>query len=199
MKRVISALLFCLFCAGLALGVEDPSTAATAKEGPQFSIGYLYQGAQPTFGGGSFGLNGGRADMMLPVTRHLGMVAEFSGVHAGDIPLSATGLTLLTYMAGPRLSIPLRTARETGKFTPFAQVLFGGVHATEGAFPSGSTLSSTANSLAMSVGGGLQVGLNQRVSLRLIQAEYLYTRLPNSIDNYQNSYRIGAGVVYQWR
>jgi opacity protein-like surface antigen len=199
MKRVISAMLFCLFCAALALGVEDPSTAVTAKEAPQFSVGYLYQGSQPTFGGGSFGLNGGRADMMLPVTRHLELVAEFSGVHADNIPLSATGLTMLTYMAGPRLSLPVHSGREAGKLVPFAQVLFGGVHATEGAFPSGSSLSSTANAFAMSAGGGLQVSLNQHFSVRLVQAEYLYTRLPNSVDNYQNSYRIGAGVAYRLR
>ena len=144
-------------------------------------------------------MNGGRADVLWPFTRHLGLVGEFSGVHTASVPLSATGLTLLTYMAGTRLSMTLRSGHETGKITPFAQILFGGVHGSEGAFPKGSSLSSTANAFAMSAGGGLQVGLKRMVSLRVIQAEYLYTRLPNSLDNYQNNYRIGASVVLRLR
>jgi outer membrane immunogenic protein len=199
MKRtIITAMLVCLFCAALALG-EEATTTPDAKGGPQFSAGYMYQGSQPTFGSTRLGLNGGRADVLLPVRRNLGLVAEFSGVHTGSIPGAGTGLTLLTYMAGPRLSMPLRRSREKGGVVPFAQVLFGGVHASGGYFPSGSAVSSTANSFAMSAGGGLQVGVSQRLSLRVIQAEYLYTRLPNLFDNYQNSYRIGAGVVLRLR
>ena len=199
MKRVTSAMLFCLFSAGLALAVEDPSNVARTKAGAQFSVGYLYQGSQSMFGGGSFGMNGGGADLLWPIIRHLGLVGEFSGVHSGSVPLSATGLTLLTYMAGTRLSMTLRSTHETGKITPFAQILFGGVHGSGGAFPKGLSLSSTANAFAMSAGGGMQVGLNRLVDLRVIQAEYLYTRLPNSFDNYQSSYRIGASVVLRLR
>jgi len=35
--------------------------------------------------------------------------------------------------------------------------------------------------------------------VRLIQAGYLYTRLPNLFDNYQNNYRIGTGVILRLR
>lgn len=195
MKRSFSVVLFSLLCAVSAFGEEAPTTVPGAIAWTQFSAGYVYQGSQPTFGDNSFGMNGGRADVMLPLNKHIGLVGEFSGVHTGSVPLSSNGLTLFTYMAGPRLSIPLRGGRELRRVVPFAQVLFGGVHATDGMFPSGSTMSGTANSFAMSAGGGLQVGVNRRLSVRLVQADYLYTRLPNLFDNYQNSYRIGAGVV----
>lgn len=200
MKRtMIIAMLAGLLCATLVSAAQAQAAAPGPGEGAQFSAGYVYQGSQSTFGSNRFGLNGGRADMLLPFTRHLGLVGEIIGVHTGSIPEAGTGLTLLTYMAGPRLSMPLRRGREAGRTVPFAQVLFGGVHASEGLFPSGSTLAGAANSFAMSAGGGLQVGLSRRVSLRLVQAEYLYTRLPNLFDNYQNSYRIGAGVVLRLR
>jgi outer membrane immunogenic protein len=196
MKRFLSILLCCLFAGVFALGEQVPKTAVPdATEGLQFSVGYLYQGSQPTFGGSWFGLNGGRADVTLPLNRHVGLVAELSGVHTENIPSSNTGLTLVTYMAGPRVSMPLHLRREAGKVVPFAQALFGGVHGTDGSFPAHSTMSSSANAFAMSMGGGLQVGLSRTLSLRLVQAEYLYTRLPNLFDNYQNNYRIGAGVV----
>ena len=196
-------MLFSLFCAALTFGQQAPAAPATApasaKEGLQFSVGYTYQGSQPTFGGSWFGLNGGRSDLLFPLTRHFGIVTELNGTHTDSIPSLGSGLTMLTYMAGPRFSMSLHRGREAGRIVPFTQVLFGGVHATEGAFPSSSALKSTANSFAMSAGGGLQVGLSRRISLRLIQADYLYTRLPNLLDNYQNSYRIGAGIVFQLR
>lgn len=195
--RIISTILMCLFSVALALGEQPQSTASADKQGPQFSFGYLYQRSQATFGNG-FGLNGGRADVLLPFRRNLGLVAEFSGVRTGGIPGAGTGLTLLTYMAGPRFSMPLRRTHEAGKVVPFAQVLFGGTHASDGLFPTRSSVSSTANSFAMSAGGGMQVGVTQRLSVRVIQAEYLYTRLPNFFDSYQNSYRIGAGVVLRF-
>ena len=193
MTRAISGVLVCIFWVVGAFAARIP--APDAEQGVQLSIDYLYQGSQPTFGPNWFGMNGGSADVLYPFTRHLGAVVEFSGIHTGSVPLSGAGLTLLTYTAGPRLSTNLHLGRETRKITAFGQALFGGAHGADGSFPEGAVLSSTANSIAFSAGGGLHVGLNRRVSLRVIQAEYLYTRLPNLFDNYQNSYRIGAGVV----
>ena len=193
MTRAICGVLFCVFSAVCAFAARIP--APDAEQGVQLSVNYLYQGSHPTFGPSWFGMNGGSADAFWPFTRHLGVVAEFSGTRTGSVPLSDSGLTLLTYMAGPRFSTNLHLRRETRKIAAFGQVLFGGAHGADGAFPDGTALNSEANSIAFSIGGGLHVGLNRRVSLRVIQAEYLYTRLPNLFDNYQNSYRIGAGVV----
>lgn len=41
----------------------------------------------------------------------------------------------------------------------------------------------------------MQVRATRSLSLRLFQADYLYTRLPNLNDNYQSNFRLGAGVV----
>lgn len=65
-------------------------------------------------------MNGARADVLFPITRHWGIVAEVNGVHAGNMGLaSAPGLTLFTYMTGPRFSYPLRY---TCSF--FSQILY---------------------------------------------------------------------------
>lgn len=200
MKRAILVVVFSLVCTAFAAEqTAVPSGKEASAHEPQLSLGYVYQGSQGV-GSSWFGMNGGRADVMFPVARHWGVVAEFSGVHTDSVGSSpAQALTLFTYMAGPRFSFAMHRGHEAGRLTPFVQVLFGGTHATEGAFPSGTTLKSTADAFAMSAGGGLQVGINRRTSVRLIQAEYLYTRLPNLLDNYQNNYRIGAGVVFRWR
>jgi hypothetical protein len=49
------------------------------------------------------------------------------------------------------------------------------------------------------MGGGMEVGLNHGISLRLIQADYLYTHLPNLYDNYESNFRLGAGVAFRLR
>ncbi len=192
--RIICTILVCLFSVVLALGEEPHAAASADKEGVQLSVGYLYQRSQGTFGNSGFSLNGGRADVLLPLSKNLGVAAEFSGMRSGGIPGAGTGLTLLTYMAGPRFSVRLRRSHQR-QVVPFAQVLFGGTHASDGLFPNGLSVTSTANSFAMSAGGGMQVGVTHRLSVRVIQAEYLYTRLPNLFDGYQNNYRVGAGVV----
>jgi hypothetical protein len=47
----------------------------------------------------------------------------------------------------------------------------------------------------MTAGGGIDVRVSKYVWVRPVQAEYLRTKLPNGIDNRENNFRIGAGVV----
>jgi opacity protein-like surface antigen len=61
------------------------------------------------------------------------------------------------------------------------------------------------NAFAMTVGGGLDIKLNKRFAVRLVQAEYLYTRFGNSCqfaicseNNNQNSFRLKSGIVMSW-
>jgi hypothetical protein len=48
---------------------------------------------------------------------------------------------------------------------------------------------------AADFGGGVDLSLNRRFSLRLIQADYLLTTFDNGSNNHQNNLRISAGVV----
>jgi opacity protein-like surface antigen len=61
------------------------------------------------------------------------------------------------------------------------------------------------NAFAMTVGGGFDIKLNKKFAIRLVQAEYLYTRFGNdcplaycSQNNSQNSFRLKSGVVIGW-
>jgi opacity protein-like surface antigen len=76
------------------------------------------------------------------------------------------------------------------KVNPFAQVLLGGIATTAGLGVSGDQ-----NNFAMTAGGGIDVRVSKYVWVRPVQAEYLRTKLPNGIDNRENNFRIGAGVV----
>ena len=185
MKRTLSIAAVCLLIA----------TAAWSQQ-VQVSASYLYQGSNRVPGATDwFGANGGRADVSLGSWHRLGLVAEFTGEHA-SLTSSGQGLTTFTYMAGPRYTLPLGRG-ERRRFSAFAQVLLGGVHASDGIFPDGASTKNTASAFAMSAGSGVEARLKRHISLRLIQADYLYTRLPNFNDNYESNFRLGAGVVFR--
>jgi len=186
MKHAIRIVLVCLLFA-----------AAAWAQQVQVSTGYMYQGSNQVPGATNwFGANGGRADASFGNWRHWSLVGEFAGARTSNINSTGIGQTTLTYLAGPRRTIALCHG-EKRKVSLFGQFLVGGVHAADGLYPSGTTIQNSANAFAFSTGGGLEMSLNRTVSLRLIQADYLYTRLPNLFDNYESSFRVGAGVTFR--
>jgi hypothetical protein len=48
---------------------------------------------------------------------------------------------------------------------------------------------------ASNLGGGFDLNLNRRFSIRIIEADYLVTTFNNGANNHQNNTRISAGVV----
>jgi opacity protein-like surface antigen len=112
-----------------------------------------------------------------------------------------------TYLFGPRL-----TYRSGSAFEPFGEINFGGMRISLSCKSSATNCVNatggntyTKNAFAMTVGGGLQVKLSKKFSLRLIQAEYLYTRFGNNCalavcnnNNHQNSFRLKSGIVINW-
>jgi hypothetical protein len=81
----------------------------------------------------------------------------------------------------------------------FGHALGGGSFARNGAFPAPSITVNKANSLAMQLGGGVNVSLSHRLSLRAIEADWLRTQISDNTTNVQNSLRIGAGIVIRLR
>ena len=153
------------------------------------------------------GLNGGSATVTLNLNRYLGMVADFGGY--GDTQLrltdaegapppvaNASGSTY-TYLFGPSLSY-----RKYNRISPFAQVLFGGVHATDvtlsGCTGSLCTPLPTQNAFAMTAGGGFDIRVFRHVSIRALRVEYMMTRfgsLTTEVTRTQNDLRLSSGLV----
>jgi len=154
-------------------------------------------------------LSGGSTSLAFNANRYLGLVMDFGGYHANrfgpNAPPSggvvdASG-NVFSYMAGPRLSF------RHDRFTPFVQVLFGGVHASEvtldGCSGVGCTPLPAENAFAMTAGGGLDFSLSPHISFRLFQAEYAMTRFrdPTSIagnTGTQNDVRLSVGIVLRF-
>jgi len=119
-------------------------------------------------------------------------VADFGGYHSGDILGTGADGTLSTYLFGPRISY-----RRHSHFTPFGQVLFGVAHI---AGSNGLSFSTSNNSFAMALGGGVDANVTHHFSLRPIEVDYLLSRFNefgNGAQN-QNNLRVSTGVVFHF-
>jgi peptidoglycan-associated lipoprotein len=178
----------------LALGVLL-SGSAHAQEASKFAIGgdynYVHTNAPPG-GCGCFSLNGGDGWAAYNFSSSLGLVGQFSALHASNVLGSGTDATLVTYEFGPRYSYA-----RSGKFEPFAQGLLGGATLVSG---SGflTTSSGTASAFAMTLGGGLDVRLTHHWTLRAAELDYFYTRFQNGANDHQNNLRVAAGLSYRF-
>jgi outer membrane protein OmpA-like peptidoglycan-associated protein len=200
--------------------LPEPSMAAAMpySNGPgsgvpriELFLGYSYLQGVPELAVGNrlVWLNGGTASIAFNVNRYLGLVADvgdytnsemrFQGGYTSTVNVNNANAAVLSYLFGPRLSY-----RKYDRFTPFAQVLFGGVHANEVVLDdctSSCVLLPAESSFALTAGGGLDVKVSHHFALRLIQAEYLMTRFTNydtGVAGTQNDMRLSAGVVFRF-
>jgi hypothetical protein len=141
---------------------------------------------------GCFWLNGGGVDGSLTLFHGFGIAANITGEHASNI---APGVNLgkVFFAAGPRFMMKVPTKHAT---RIFGEALFGGVHAFDGAFPGASSATPSANSFALQIGGGIDVGLAKGFGLRLPEIDYVRSTLPNSGSNSQNDLRLAFGLSY---
>jgi len=137
-------------------------------------------------------MNGGFAAADFQLSNWLGITGKFTGGHANNISALGQNLTLMTFMAGPRVSLPY------GRFTPFAQGLFGAAHGSDSYFPTSTGSETSATSFAFSVGGGADFNLTDRFAIRLADIEYLRTSFPNGAGNTQNHLEAGIGLVFRF-
>ena len=67
-----------------------------------------------------------------------------------------------------------------------------------GQYPVNGTIFDHASSLTYMGGGGVNVHLYQRFDLRLIEADWVRTELPNGGDNLQNNLRLLSGINFHF-
>jgi len=137
-------------------------------------------------GGDGINLNGGDVSLALPISGSLIAVCEFGLNRTANISGSGLSLTISTFMAGPRISLVPR-----GRLQPSFQVLLGIARASGTVF---SAIGNT-NGFAVAPGVRLDYSLTQRISLRLIEADYRLSTYHQNINDREKSVRLGAGIV----
>jgi outer membrane immunogenic protein len=138
----------------------------------------------------SFNMHGGGGSLAYNFHDRISGVFDFERYQTSRLSELTGKLhgSMSTFLAGPKLSF-----RNATRFTPFTQVLVGAAHSDSFAYFTG-----PQSAFAMAVGGGFDVRLSHRFSLRPLQADYLLTQFKETIDpekRWQNNVRIGVGAV----
>ncbi len=141
---------------------------------------------------GCFALQGGGTEEAYYFRPQAAAVVDVSVTHTSQVSGTTSGLGLATFLVGPRYAF-----RNRSRYVPYAQAEVGAVVGFDGLFPRQS--STTAKSVAVSLGGGLEMKYSQRLSIRLIEVDYLNTRLPNNVTNTQNNLKLAAGLVLHFK
>ncbi|HSZ60710.1 MAG TPA: outer membrane beta-barrel protein [Terriglobales bacterium] len=183
-KSFAVLLTLALFAATRPISAQEPISKFEAYGGyyyVRFNVNGSAAGGSPseTFNG-----NGGGVQIEFNANRWLGVVGDLAGYGATATTNGALVGGAVTYLFGPRVNF------RRDRFTPFAQVLFGGIWTTAGI-----ANSSSENSFAMTAGGGIDFKESSHISIRPVQAEYLLTKIPDNLNDRQNNLRIGAGIV----
>ena len=202
MRIRIKAQLF-LLLAMTALSTASTVAHAQSAQAPvsqpraELALDYSYlRSNAPPGGCDCFNLNGGSATFAWHLKpRSFALVGDVSVAHTGGISSNSYSLTLSTFTAGARYTphfghSPLK---------PFGQILVGVAHSSgslvEGQNP---TASNAGAAFAANVGGGIDLRISHRISLRLVEADYLVTTFNNGVNDHQNNLRLSTGVVFHF-
>jgi peptidoglycan-associated lipoprotein len=178
---------------------QNSAQSSTASEKPpraEVALGYTYLHSNAPPGGcGCFNLNGGSASFAWAIKPgKWDLVGDVVSGHGSNISAAGYGLTLSAFTAGVRYLPPFRHS----SLQPFGQALLGMAHSS-GTLVQGSS-SATTNAgaaFAANLGGGLDLNASRHFSIRLVEGDYLLTTFNNGVNNHQNNFRIGAGVVFR--
>src|ERR1039457_2643748 len=167
LRILITAILLTTICA-----VAQTTTSVTPKF--EFSVGYdrLWNNVSFTENAGKdhtfsqvflSGLNGVDVGATFNVKPTIGLKVDFSAnTQSGNFTTSGKNYSLAF---GPVIK------KHSGKFNPFAEALFGVVHQSV----SGFNLSGGQNAFTAIVGGGIDFKLSQHISIRPIEADYVWS------------------------
>lgn len=148
---------------------------------------------------GCFFMNGLSAEGNFRTYRAFTTVVDVTATHTGNIHNTGEAFSMIMATAGTRLNYRIGGERFY-YFKPFVQGLVGATHGFDGAFPDkAGFIHPTANSIALLVGIGIDYKYRRHLSFRVIQADYGYTRLPNTAANDQNLLRISTGITIHLR
>ncbi len=198
--RVMTAVLVMLSTA--TLWSQATATAVHESSGLQIGTTFDYTLAKvSTPSDHRFGLKGGGIDVAYFFGgrfQRVGVAVDANARTASSVQ-PGVGISEFSIVAGPRLRAWKGMAR--GHLMEiYGQALFGGVHGFDGLYPSQpSTVQSSASSLAVQAGCGMNIQWTRHLSIRPVEADYVYSRLPNNANNAQNSLRLSAGVVFSFK
>ncbi len=192
MKHLRSAaLLVLMFALPWALHAQAIAMNGASLDVPRLEYGlnynYFHANAPPGQCG-CFMLNGGSATVVYNITSTWAGVADMTLGHASNVNNTGQNITIFDYLFGPRY-----TRRMSSRYVPYGQVMLGGAREDVNF-----EFTINRNAFAVLAGGGVTTRLKNRLGLTLGEVDWIYSRIPNAVNNRQNDLRIVTGVTYHF-
>jgi outer membrane immunogenic protein len=186
-----AALLVLVLVFPWALHAQAISMNGASDDVPRLEFGanynYFHANAPPGQCG-CFSLNGGSGTVVYNITSKWAGVADLMVGHATNVDNSLQNITIFNYLFGPRY-----TRRNSSRFTPYGQILVGGAKEDVNF-----EFTINRNSFGFLGGGGVTTKLKHRFGLTIGEVDWIYTRIPNAVNNRQNNLRIVTGITYHF-
>jgi len=148
---------------------------------------------------GCFWLKGVGADAAVTFWKGFGIAASLTGDTISNVT-PGVDVKKITYLAGPRYTWTAwqghPDAADQRRLQVYGQGLFGWTHGFAGIYPAIPAPTTSAGSLAIQAGGGLNLNLTRNYGVRLLEADYVRTTLPNGAANIQNDMWLSFGVTW---
>lgn len=169
------------------LALLIPPVSALAQQTPKLEVFGGYSNLTPNVDltniSSNFNLNGFHVSVTENLNSWFGGVLDFSS-HYGTEAGFKTNTQALMYG-------PVFAYRKHPTFVPFVHGMVGAVRGG----PEFLNISKPEFRIGLIVGGGADLKVSRRVSLRLIQADYLMSRFSSAR---QDSVRLSAGIVLRF-
>jgi hypothetical protein len=204
MKTILTLCLFLLSASVSARAQEYPRaeftgayallrTDSDSVDLNQFGVPGAVRREAATLNGWNMGISGNFKPW-------IGVVADIGGEY-GHITYSATGFgsanagtSLYTFMGGPQFYF------RGSKATFFARAMVGGARLSQSGTFFGVPVSDEETKFAAAFGGGVDLHMNRRVSVRALQVDYILTRFDNVgglTKSTQHAIRIASGFTFR--
>lgn len=196
MRRHFSRLLLVSAMTMITLAAQSRAQkAGSDTPETQFDVAFTFNAASANQVGGSrFWMTGAGMQVHDRFYGGWGAVADIAGLHTSNINSSGVGLDLITATFGPRYTwIPAHQ-----RFSLYGQGLVGEVFAFHTVIPMQPFAINSDSGLAVLAGGGMNLRATPHIAVRVFEADWLRTQLPNTTTNAQNNLRVDAGVVFRF-
>lgn len=179
--------------AALLLLAGSASLRAQTAPRVDLAVSFLADRSLQASTGANFWAEGGSVELGADAFHGFGVAANVSGVHAASVGSGNVPLSLVTATFGPRYRW-----HNGHRVSPYGEALLGEADGFRSLFPSASGAGDSASSLALQIGGGVDLKISHHVAVRALEASWLRTQLPNSTNDRQNSLHLGAGLVVRF-
>jgi len=188
----------CILVGSAAWAQQSQKPAAPAVS-TDLAVTFAIEQAQVAPNNCCFWFKGGGADAAVTFWKGFGVAVGLTGDHASNV-MPGADANKIAFLAGPRYTYTAWTGHavpaDQRRLQIFAQGLFGEAHGFDGVYPAAAGAITSASSLGIQAGGGLNLYLTRNLGLRLVEADYVRTALPNAYSNTQNDLRLAFGLTY---